>query len=636
MKRSLLSLGGLLLLVAAPFAAPNAYYVHMLTVVLIFAIALMGLDFIIGYVGQISLGHFGLFAIGSYAGGLTAADAGLSLLPALGFAVAVTALFGAVLAFPALKTAGPYFAMVTLAFGSIAVIVINEWTELTGGARGLAVPKPLLGTSVLDGRGFYWFALGVFALAWITVGRIISSRYGRAFEALQSSAIATDSIGISSFGYKVLAFTLSAGFTGLAGGLYAFSELYITPQSFNFELTIVFLLALIVGGRASRPGAFAGALLAVWLPNLLADMTTFRVIAVTTTLTLFVLAVWRSGRGRPDWRVWLPVAITFAVTILSFQLTSMIDQRLTIFGLILLGAITYLPNGIIGTLLAGRTGRAAAIGTVRQAGHALPTTVVGEDGGKALELGDVTVAFGGLTAINSLSVEVEAGTVHGLIGPNGAGKSTLLNVLTGIYRPSKGVVRLRGRQINGVSTVGIARAGVSRTFQNIQLFGQLTALENVLVGRHRSYRTGALDMLLATPRYKREELEQTAVAMALLDLVGLSSLAGENARNLPYGKQRLLEIARALATGSAILLLDEPAAGLNPSEVQELVTILETIKRTGITMVLIEHHMDVVMALSDRVTVLDFGEKIAEGPPQSISADGRVVDAYLGTSLAVA
>jgi branched-chain amino acid transport system permease protein len=220
---------------------------------------------------------------------------------------------------------------------------------------------------------------------------------------------------------------------------------------------------------------------------------------------------------------------------------------------------------------------------------------------------------------------VEPGTVHGLIGPNGAGKSTVINTLTGLYKPDEGTIALGDTLLASAHMVDIARLGVARTFQNVQLFGQMTVLQNVLVGRHRSYRSNLLDVMLATARFRREEVEQTERARQLLGFVGLGEQADQDARSLPYGKQRLLEIARALATEPRILLLDEPAAGLNPLEIADLVEILRKIRASGVTMLLIEHHMDVIMALSDRITVLDFGERIAEGRPGDVVADPRVI-----------
>ena len=620
-----------------PFTIQNPYYVHMITVVLIFAIVLFGLDLIVGYVGEVSLGHFGLFAIGAYGAGLLVVKLGVPLPVALLAAAAITAGFGACLAFPALRTSGPYLAMVTLAFGTIALVVLNEWTELTQGARGLAVAKPFIFGVKINAPLFYWIVFICFSLSWVFMGRIVDSPYGRAFQALKGSPIAADSVGVSPVSYKVLAFALSAALTGLAGGLYAFSEEYITPQSFNFELTIVFLLALIVGGRTNRWGALVGATLAVWLPNLLGNIATFRIMVVASTLILVAFGAWRTYGGERNWRIWLPVVVSAGVMVMSFQLTTMTEQRLTIFGLILLGAMVYLPNGIVGAItdfFDQRTARSRQ-GTAGETKPFVLPLQVGEEF-SSLILDDVTVCFGGLKAVSGLSTEIEAGRTHSLIGPNGAGKTTLINTLTGLYTPATGTIFMGKRSIAGAGMAAIAKLGVARTFQNIQLFGQMTVLQNALVGRHRSYRSNLLDVVLGTPRFRREEREQTARAHEFLAFVGLDALADEDGRSLPYGKQRLLEIARALATEPKILLLDEPAAGLTPSEIEDLVRILERIRASRVTMVLIEHHMDVVMGISDKITVLDFGEKIAEGRPNEVAEDRKVIEAYLGSSVAVA
>jgi branched-chain amino acid transport system permease protein len=641
MKKSLLPLliaiGGLF---ALPLVIQNPYYIHLAETILIYTILLFGLDIVVGYVGQVSLGHAGLFGIGSYTAGILFFHLGWPIWVTIPASIIVTAIFGGILALPALKVVGPYLAMVTLAFGTIAQILINEMTWLTEGPLGIKLTRPELMGVPMDKAQYFWLVAAFAILALVVIDRFVKSQMGRAFEALRDSPVACDCMGVSVYRFKVIAFVISAGFAGLAGCLYAYSEQYISPNTYNNELAVLFLLGIIMGGRKSRLGAVIGAAIIVLLPKLLDDIDLFRIVASVIAIVVVIgAALALSKKVTTPRRVAVPIAGVVGLATFSFWLNSISDWRLSIFGFMILLVVYYLQNGIVGFAKSfyqsimgkAKTTRGGDAEAIDDSISFISAVGNQNAGAELLKVDSVLMQFGGLKALNNVDLSIKRGTIHGLIGPNGSGKSTMMNVLTGIYVPTAGNVLYAGKSVVGKTSSDIALSGIARTFQNVQLFGEMTAIQNILVGLHHTFKSNMFEIALHLPRYKREEAEAHARAMALLKFVGLDDLANEEARNLPYGKQRLLEIARALALDPELLLLDEPAAGLTAPDIKELLRIIRKIRDNGITFILIEHHMDVVMSVCDTVSVLDFGQKIAEGKPAEVQANEKVIHAYLGT-----
>lgn len=637
MKRFLLVRGAeliaLLVLAAIPLFITNPFALGLLTLLAIYGILLIGLDVTVGYLGQVNLAQAAFLGIGAYTSGLLVMNSGWGILPSLAVAFLICLVLGALLALPALRLEGPQFALATLSFGALAVTVLNEWEDLTLGAQGLSVSRPALFGHVLDAAWFYWLCVALLALVWMGMRNLLSSQWGRAFEALRDSPIATDAMGVGTYRHKVIAFAFGSALGGLAGGLYSFNFQYLQPHSFTYELMVILLLGVVLGGRKSLWGAVVGAAFIVLLPNLLSNPSMFRFFSVVGLL-IALLGVIRGLKDKTalKFQTLAPVIAMAMLVVGSFTVEHTEDWRKAIFALMLFSVVVGLPEGLMG--FAGKL----LTKLFRVPGAPLPSpsdldSVVPlqpADGSVLLELKELKRHFGGVKAVDGVNMIVKAGTVHGLIGPNGSGKSTAVNVISGLYTPTSGQLLLDGKELPYGSLYQVAGAGVSRTFQNLQLFGELSALDNVMVALRDTYKLPWPLVLLGLAR--GEEHKAQADALALLQLVGLEAQARVKAKDLTYGAQRFLEIARALARKPRLLILDEPAAGLAHPDAHQLVEIIRRIHGRGISIVLIEHHMDVVTALCNTVTVLDGGHVIAEGPAEEVKRNPKVVEAYLGAA----
>ena len=505
------------LLAALPLLVTNAYALGLLTLLAIYGIVLIGLDVTVGYLGQVNLAQAAFLGLGAYTAGILTTRYGAGIPVALVMAGVVATLLGALLALPALRLEGPQFALATLSFTALCTTVLNEMEWLTNGAQGLSLQRPALLGLPLGPQAFYWLCLAVLAVVWVAMRHLLSSQWGRAFEALRDSPIATDAMGVGTYRHKVAAFAVGSGLGGLAGALYAFNFQYLQPQSYVYELTVVLLLGVVLGGRKSLWGAVVGATLVALLPNLLSSRTLFLGFS-GVGLVLSVLAAARGlvRRTMRPFQALAPVVATGALVVGGALVANTEDWRKAIFALMLFSVVVGLPEGLMGFAGAflARLFKVAPASLPQAAPLDAVLPARAASGAPLLQLEGLARHFGGVKAVDGVTVTVRAGEVHGFIGPNGSGKSTLVNVVSGLYAPSAGTVLLRGVPLPRGSLVGAARAGVARTFQNLQLFTGMTALENVMVALRGAYRVPLPLICLGLGR--GEERRAQAEALALL------------------------------------------------------------------------------------------------------------------------
>ena len=585
-----------LLFVALSYLTRNilsTYQNKVLMTVGINIILAVSLNVATGYLGQLPLGHAGFMAVGAYTCALFTKFCplpdGVSFAIGLVLACIVAGLFGVLIGIPALRLTGDYLAILTLGFGEIIRITLNNIDDVLGfklfyGSKGLKnIPK-------------YSNFTNVFLCVVITcflIHAMMKSRHGRAVLAIRDNEIAAESCGIQTTYYKVMAFAFSAAFAGLAGGLYACYIGVLNPSTFGFMKSIEILVMVVLGGMGSMLGSILSATVLTILPEATRSFDSYRM--VIYSLVLILMMIFRPGG--------------------------------------LLGSYDFSMSRV--SCLARKRRRVQTMSEFQTRLNSVPSggflTDRDKDKKPILDVRELGIDFGGLTAVDGFNLMIGRNEITGLIGPNGAGKTTVFNLLTNVYQPTRGSILIDGMPTAGKKTYQVNRMGVARTFQNIRLFKEMSVIDNIKVGLHESMKYDLASSLIRLPNYWKEEKRCTERAFELLDIFHMADMAYTQAGSLPYGAQRRLEIMRALATSPKLLLLDEPAAGMNPSETAELT---ETIRRIrdefNIAVLLIEHDMSLVMGICEGIAVLNFGRIIAKGTPDEIRNNPQVIEAYLG------
>ncbi len=561
-------------------AVSNDYWTLIATRAAIYWILVSGLNLVVGFAGQLAIGWVALLTLGAYTASVLTAGVALPPWPVpLAFAAAacVGAVAGLVVGLPALRLRTFYFAMTTLGFATIVTQIALAWQSVTGG--GIGVPGPLMPAPFDTALGFYLLCLALAAFCTWMTANIARSRFGRSLIAVRDADVAAEMAGISKLGLLGAVFLFSGACAGVAGGLFATLQSYISPEAFTFDLSVLFFIAILIGGRGSILGPLIATVVLTWLPEFAAPLVVWSTFLYAALLLLIVLAVPGGIAALLDFRSRRPLASNRALLPRPELLPGLLTERRT-------------PDPI--------------------------------------QLRGVVLSFGGVRAIDGLDLAVEPGQVHGLIGPNGSGKTTTLNVICGFNTPEQGSVGIGRAPLRPGAPQTRAASGIARTFQTPRLVGEATVLQNVMVGGATGGQATFLEALLSLPRHHRDEATLRRRALLALRITGIEALAEARADRLQHSELRFMEIARALMLRPRFLLLDEPAAGLSADEIRRLGTLVRGISRQGVGVLLVEHHADLVFEICDTVTVLNLGRILAAGAPAEIRAHEDVVSAYLG------
>jgi branched-chain amino acid transport system permease protein len=612
------------ILLVWPLAYKNLYAMSVMTTAGLFAMLTLAVGLILGQAGQLSFGHSAFYGMGAYIAALLSLKLGVPTLASLAVGAVAPGIIALIIGRPVLKLRYFYLALATIGLGQIFMVLVIQLPSLTRGINGLnGIPSlSIFGFRVVALMRQYYVVWIVAIVILLLVQRGLKYRLGRSLRAIATSEIASSTLGIRTANWKLLAFVASAVICGLAGGLFAFFTRSIAPTSFTFNVAVLPIVMSLVGGASTIWGGVLGAIIMTWVVNYFTGMQQYSGVAYSVIMILLllflpmgILGIHPSSRSR--------LVRLFKKESLEEKAEIGHDQGPAFISAGTAGSASSLPSqtavakpaGVSSGLLQEELAR-------RQTGR--PSE------GPLLRIEAASIAFGGLKAVNEVSFDVQEGTITALIGPNGAGKTTLFNAVSRQQKLAGGRITFSGVDLSALSPANAARLGMARTFQNLRIFVNMSVLENVLVGCHRHERSGFWSCCLGFPRQRAEERRSRTRAIDALALLGLVDDADKPAVSLPYGKQRLVEIARALASEPRLLLLDEPAAGMNRSERADLVRKIATIRAAGITVLLVEHDINLVMGISDRVNVLDYGKLIASGPPEAVRQDQRVIEAYLG------